>query len=110
MTAVQKTKEKTAHTPGPWTSAWVGTRPHGVAVVWLGENTDKRIEIIGTSKDEANARLIAAAPCMLKALKVVLPVLEGLAKERHVMVGEARRGEHRDKLHAAIAKAEGEAV
>ena len=100
MTAVQKTKEKTAHTPGPWTSAWVGTRPHGVAVVWLGENTDKRIEIIGTSKDAANARLIAAAPCMLEALR-------NLVMDWERVIGPIPE-DH--EAQVAIAKAEGGAA
>tara|TARA_R100001594_G_scaffold141213_2_gene186991 strand:+ start:1021 stop:1332 length:312 start_codon:yes stop_codon:yes gene_type:complete len=73
MTTTVEEKRET-FTPGPWTSAWVGTRPHRVAVVWLGENTDKRIEIIGTNKDEANARLIASAPEMLKALKDIYEI------------------------------------
>ena len=100
MTTALKTKEKPAHTPGPWTSAWVGTRPHGVAVVWLGENTDKRIEIIGTSKDEANARLIAAAPEMLEALR-------NLVMDWERVIGPIPE-DH--EAQVAIAKAEGGAA
>ncbi len=67
-----KTIEKGAgFSQGPWTSDWVGTKPNGSAVVWLGENTNKRIAVIGTGRDEANARLIAQAPAMLEALKNV---------------------------------------
>ena len=104
------------HTPGPWEieTAVKGTNwelypahnrypcQQPIAQGWASDIGERHDAVA-----EANARLIAAAPDMLEALKEVLPVLEGLAKERHVMVGEARRGGHRDKLRAAIAKAEG---
>lgn len=68
---------------------------------------DKRIEIIGTSKDEANARLIAAAPEMYEMCKLLLPVMQRGAKDRHIRAGESRRGEHADKLREILAKVEG---
>ena len=66
-----KTIEKRAgFTPGPWTSDWVGTKPNAIAVVWLGENTNKRLEVFG-GRDEANARLIAQAPAMYEQCKLL---------------------------------------
>ena len=114
------TKEKPAHTPGPWK---ICMHMESDDLVVRSDDIYQDIvancqcdsysltnQVGAAAEREANARLIAAAPEMLEALRAVLPVLEGLAKERHVMAGEARRGEHRDKLHTAIAKAEGGAA
>ena len=62
------TKEKPAFTPGPWVKASIGIGTTAKQVVWLGENTDKRVQVIGTGRDHANARLIAAAPEMHELL------------------------------------------
>ena len=63
-------KEKQAFTPGPWSQGTVGEGSHATNVVWLGE-TDKRIEVANRDNDEANARLIAAAPDMYKLLSKI---------------------------------------
>lgn len=96
----------TGHTPGQWESDWVGTKPHGSAVVWLGENTSERIVVMGSGNDEANARLIAAAPEMLAALKEARDLLASLPadlKELETMGAE----DTACKMLEAIAKAEG---
>ena len=93
-----ETKEKRAtFTPGPWTSAWVGTKPHGSAVVWLGEN--KRIEVTGTGRDIANARLIAAAPELHAQAKILERLLTELA-----MQGETGTDEALEEVRAVLAK------
>ena len=106
-----ETKEKRAtFTPGPWTSAWVGTKPHGSAVVWLGENTNRRIEVstrflslaAGIGRDEANARLIAAAPELHAQAKVLERLLVELSME-----GETRTDEALDEVRAVLAKVDG---
>ena len=95
-----ETKEKRAtFTPGPWTSAWVGTKPHGSAVVWLGENTNKRIEVTGTGRDIANARLIAAAPELHAQAKILERLLTELA-----MQGETGTDEALEEVRAVLAK------
>jgi len=65
------TVKKTAHTPGPWHQCGEGIR----------DNTDKFQGLIGQATDlwanvktpiserKANARLMAAAPCLLAALQ-----------------------------------------
>ena len=59
------------HTPGPWTQ---GTSANGMTCVWLDALTEPEHEM-GPSHTwidcgtEANARLIAAAPDLLEALK-----------------------------------------
>lgn len=62
---------KTKHTKGEWIVA-----PNGTHIIVINEvfksliiaETDFNIQTIGRSKCEANAKLIAAAPEMLKAL------------------------------------------
>jgi hypothetical protein len=74
------------HTPGPW-KIWEQ---------YIARITDRH-EVIcqwGSYSSEADARLIAAAPELLKALKVLV----ALYGEDSVSMGNAR---------AAIAKAEG---
>ena len=71
------TKEKHAtFTPGPWSKASIGIGSNATQVVWLGENTDKRIQVVGTGKDHANARLIAAAPEMYEMCKLLEECME----------------------------------
>lgn len=82
-----KTIEKRAgFTQGPWTSDWVGTKPNGSAVVWLGENTNKRIAVIGTGRDEANARLIANSPAIYEQCKLFERMLASWANHDHWMM------------------------
>ena len=63
-------KKQVRHTPGPWENASVGIGLSATQVVWFGENTNKGIQVIGTGKDKANARLIAAAPELLEQCKM----------------------------------------
>ena len=63
------TKEKHAiFTPGPWEKATIGIGTTAKQVVWLGENTGKQVQVIGTGRDRANARLIASSPEMYELL------------------------------------------
>ena len=72
------------HTPGPWKAAESSTM--GAAIV--GNLEDERViaeivwnyeEVGWTDEDEANARLIAAAPELLEALRqICLPFREYL--------------------------------
>ena len=82
----------TQHTPGPWSVA-VGD---GCFVV---ETNDAFIRFVihGSNQegDEANARLIAAAPDLLEALNKLLPGAEAM-------------GWDTEKARAAIAKAAGD--
>jgi hypothetical protein len=73
------TKEKHAtHTPGPWEKATIGIGTNSKQVVWLGEKTGRRIQVISTGRDEANARLIAAAPELLEQCKLFEKVLKAI--------------------------------
>ena len=67
------------HTPGPWrlrTNRHAAT--NGESWGWVSENTDANISLPGLSRFEwqgdtgrANARLIAACPDLLEALKAL---------------------------------------
>jgi hypothetical protein len=79
------------HTPGPWT-LHRGYDRYGVA----GANRENVAQVMchsGFFPGDANARLIAAAPDMLEALKAIEPSISNRQK-----LAQAR---------AAIAKAEG---
>ena len=87
----------TAHTPGPWTAidnlVVVTEDTHGYST-WLAN-----LSVGGNSRIEqySNARLMAAAPCLLAALKVLVESVSGV--DQVSAVNEAR---------AAIAKAIGD--
>ena len=88
------------HTPGPWeTKGTAGHETHGQSAVYCDDGKDIAIVYDG----DANARLIAAAPELLAALKLAASALDASAalrrpgwEEELVIVREAR---------AAIAKA-----
>lgn len=103
-----------AHTPGPWRSAW---RPH------LGEwritdeadsivaETRPPTDVFGTrGSEEANARLIAAAPTMLTELERFYDALAAMADAYDATgvcpTGHALR-QQADSAAAVIAKAKG---
>ena len=63
----------TKHTPGPWV---IGKRDHDVVMVDTASGT-AICDVYGESDDRpANARLIAAAPDLLAALKGVIAVAD----------------------------------
>ena len=100
------------HTPGPWDYAPCMNFGHksfqihqkdgapytpyysDVATTERGENAEVQ---------EANARLIAAAPQMLEALEAVAPLLHWLDQEQNVTMA----GDMLPKVLAAIAAAKG---
>ena len=87
------TTKTATHTPGPWTAACndiIATANDGRAFV--GRIAGRRI----ASENDANARLIAAAPDLLTACKAALPSLEHHVPWHSILL-------------AAIAKAEGTA-
>jgi hypothetical protein len=114
-----------AHTPGPWERGYhdtvlVNFDAGGSHFTLLAEGRDCPVALIPdtenggwgppTDEHEANARLIAAAPDLLEALKGLLPtnidlgnpnIADGLVLPCDVTVGELR------KARAAIAKATG---
>ena len=88
------------HTPGPWTvTGWCA----GDSVGWsVGLGADQRISVHAESEESgANARLIAAAPDLLEALKVMVASAFPHPVEHPAMTAAWKVAE------AAIEKAEG---
>lgn len=89
---------KALHTPGPWTT--YGHPADGITIRARGCAVADVIPQRGA--DEANARLIAAAPDLLEAL-------EDAARWIDTLPDDLRLGSIMpDKLRAALAKATGE--
>ena len=103
--------EKPKHTPGPWIldeeQYRSGIHFKGTLIAVIAGRAFDRHEVafVASPDQDCNARLIAAAPEMLEALKSCLPLLDMWYQQRadHLApietscVGQA---------HAAIAKAE----
>jgi len=100
MTAALKTEEKTAHTPGPWEQ-----QDYAVCVAFDSDHCimykpNRTPRAVKASEYIANARLIAAAPCMLEALR-------NLVMDWERVIGPIPE-DH--EAQVAIAKAEGGAA
>ena len=86
------------HTPGPWVA-----KPHQFGGCWWVDTVDGSIQVSMTTlnKDEANARFIAAAPDMEKALEVISGSPHGANCDGF----GARRMRFQCSCHVLIAKA-----
>ncbi len=80
-----------SHTPGPWE---IDTQGDGIYGAQRTVHAARICTLTHHSRMEANARLIAAAPEMLEALKVARDILNF-------------KGERNEIVDNAIAKAEG---
>jgi hypothetical protein len=102
------------HTPGPWLreseinsegSDWI------LVTKDYAEIVDLRLDdglVVSEQEQEANARLIAAAPELLAALRFVLPTLENAARHGTIDAdGVNLELEAAREVAEAIAKAEG---
>ena len=92
-----------AHTPGPWAFVKAGSFGWNIRGTWHGEPNSQLAYVDAgvcqtrgpfTDENTANARLIAAAPDLLAALKAVVAVSN-------------RKTDAYTRAYAAIAKAEG---
>jgi hypothetical protein len=88
----------TQHTPGPWKYLRTMGFDYGSTIYWIPG-------ICTNVKDEANVRLISAAPDLLEALQNLFG-----ADVEHVLMGDGKDDqiEAIAKARAAIAKATGE--
>lgn len=92
---------QTTHTPGPWIY-----EPQGpsCATIWAGD--DCIFDAIDAAGNEANARLIAAAPDLLATLEYVLLAAD---YDGALTMGTAALSPAiRDRIVRSIAKATGE--
>jgi hypothetical protein len=98
---------KTQHTPGPWAVSGHINRFTAGEIIKAGDEEIASVHDFNRynrdAEREANARLIAASPKMLAALRVLLPYLpepeDAVDPQQHAALVAAR---------AAIAEAEGE--
>lgn len=100
------------HTPGPWVADWWFHEPTGQGG-WSFSAGGFRLPLCDMEMDpakedepEANARLIAAAPELLEALKCCIPFMKYPrgASDLFVRIHDAAIA----KARAVIAKAEGD--
>ncbi len=96
---------KMQHTPGPWVASPAirsGFTIDAKCDPWLIVSTSDEEGRYGGIETEANARLIAAAPDLLEALRTLVSMAESFPSELHK--------DHPDVIEAlaAIAKATGE--
>lgn len=112
-----------SHTPGPWVIHGLNStsdingpvNPVRVAKFWPGPGAyevvaDCSHAVTGSASGEANARLIAAAPEMIEALKSAERVLQAQVRCEFNAGAPPTGTYHHTKLleiQAAIAKAEG---
>jgi hypothetical protein len=95
------TTQAVGHTPGPWTmrTCYTNGEPVEYAIEQNGPVATVHCTVENDAEDHANARLIAAAPAMLEALRTALVHLPGLVHPADVK-----------QIRDAIAKAEGRTV
>lgn len=92
------------HTPGPWQVEFAHTQQSSGIVYWQVHDGSDAIacnQFCAAGNAEANARLIAAAPDLLGALKEILESPESQENSYDCFQGL------KDLARAAIAKAEG---
>ena len=103
---METTEEKRAtFTPGPWQLSCIDGVEDSLMVGGGDDGSDIVADI--RDRDEANARLIAAAPEMLEQCKLFEKVLNyyyGTDKNTAI---SAIANENRDKLREVLAKVEG---
>ena len=96
------------HTPGPWRiskySETAVQAKDGRGVASTGGFQSSVADENPTN--QANARLIAAAPDLLKAAKTMLQYYDAFVEDKTAFPGETEM--YADPLRAAIAKAEGQ--
>jgi hypothetical protein len=101
--------ERQAHTPGPWEID--ATSNVGAFEIWGGPLDSNAPQICSDDGDlnrpeecKANARLIAAAPDMLAAIKLAVAILT----ENGKLIFDGVHGAAVARMNATIAKAEGQ--
>lgn len=96
----------TKHTPGPW---HVGMRPGPIIYGTKGDQVADLRGFLDIDETSANARLIAAAPCLIEALRECITEDGAACLQTGSAVALFRRLQTiNDAARAALAKARGE--
>ena len=96
--------QQTAYTPGPWNEYGANViGSNGVRIAHTFEITHRGSS--GVHEEDANGRLIAAAPELLAALRDLVRIMD---QNCHLTVERIARGAEAQDARAAIAKAKGE--
>jgi hypothetical protein len=99
-----KTKEQTKWTAGPWQVVWPLGNLEVTEVRTVEDEQTGHVATLGVSFDkgttQANARLLAAGPCLLAACEIALAYMEENADDD-------QEREDYTTIKAAIAKARG---
>lgn len=69
------------HTPGPWTVSRETTRGQFVTETHIRGPHNAHVALVGPCEIDANARLIAAAPELLTALKMIMLEVAGCQRD-----------------------------
>lgn len=105
-----------SHTPGPWERG-DGAANGCAGYIYCDDATGSAVASVVFSPDfigrsdaetEANARLIAAAPELLEALKEIVKACEECEADENMSIVDAFTQDMEDAARAAIAKATGE--
>lgn len=102
---MKTTEQKASYTPGAWRWSTIGLHEPERNTLLAGECEVARVEFRSLKGcDEANARLIAAAPDLLEACERAIERLNAANRARTEKQGHFRNGD----IEAAIAKAKGQ--
>jgi len=97
----------TNYTPGPWRQTGVNVRAGDALICWV---TDHYFNIETSNSEKfANARLIASAPELLRALELALSWLESAQADQPEDWQDNRLRDAVNSARAIISKAKGEA-
>lgn len=101
----------TQHTPGPWEHLWTNKVVHVVPHKRDVERYENIATVLvpdgGHGVKTANARLIAAAPELLEAVKISLEFLDRQNTPKNIQEQISFKNHQREILTKVIAKAEG---
>jgi hypothetical protein len=105
------TNTKTAHTPGPWHvapiegAAFNNIRAGAYSVASVYKHIGSPSTMESDGQGDANASLISAAPELLEALQVALPILELAEQAANAAQGPNVLNSKVAAIRSAIAKA-----
>src|SRR3990167_9469602 len=97
-----KITDKQGHTPGPWESIGTTVKTNSFGGVWTLQSLG--LNIIHDDTDNADARLMAAAPELLTACKLATKLLREMDNNKASVFPVSSKISHIENI---IAKAEG---